>query len=134
SSLARGLACMKLQTQATPYARSSPRKSPAPFPPSPSARLPLMLEKTRRKRGSAAGLYIAPPVQRAVRLIRHVAEGNAVANMSETAKELKINRTTLLRLLHTLEAEGFLEKRPSGAGYQVGLSFLEVGACALVSQ
>ena len=41
-------------------------------------------------------------MQRAVRLIRHVAEGNPVLNMSETAKLLKINRTTLLRLLHTL--------------------------------
>jgi DNA-binding IclR family transcriptional regulator len=54
--------------------------------------------------------------------------------MSETAKALKINRTTLLRLLHTLEAEGFVEKRPNGGGYQVGLSFLEVGARALFSQ
>jgi DNA-binding IclR family transcriptional regulator len=93
-----------------------------------------MLEKTKPKRGAAAAPYIAPPVQRAVRLIRHVAEGNPVLNMSETAKALKINRTTLLRLLHTLEAEGFLERRPSGAGYQVGLSFLEVGARALFSQ
>ena len=60
-------------------------------------------EKGRHRRADA---YIAPPVQRAVRLIRHIAEGNSVHNMSETAKELKINRTTLLRLLHTLEIEG----------------------------
>lgn len=93
-----------------------------------------MPDKLRRKRGSASGPYIAPPVQRAVRLIRHVAEGNPVLNMSETAKALKINRTTLLRLLHTLEAEGFVERRPSGAGFQVGLSLLEVGARALFSQ
>jgi DNA-binding IclR family transcriptional regulator len=91
-----------------------------------------MLEKTRKKRASTN--YIAPPVQRAVRLIRHVAEGNPVLNMSETAKLLKINRTTLLRLLHTLEAEGFVERRPGGAGFQIGLSFLEVGARALFSQ
>ena len=81
-----------------------------------------------------SGPYIAPPIQRAVRLIRHVAEGNPVLNMSETAKTLKINRTTLLRLLHTLEAEGFVERRPDGAGYQVGLALLEVGARALFSQ
>jgi DNA-binding IclR family transcriptional regulator len=96
-----------------------------------------MPEKTnvrKKKRASAVGPYIAPPVQRAVRLIRHVAEGNPVLNMSETAKLLKINRTTLLRLLHTLEIEGFVERRPSGAGYQVGLSFLELGARALFSQ
>jgi DNA-binding IclR family transcriptional regulator len=91
-----------------------------------------MLEKTRKRRGASS--YIAPPVQRAVRLIRHVAEGNPVLNMSETAKLLKINRTTLLRLLHTLEAEGFVERRPDGAGYQMGLSFLELGARVLFSQ
>jgi DNA-binding IclR family transcriptional regulator len=73
-------------------------------------------------------------VQRAVRLIRHIAEGHAVLNMSETAKALKINRTTLLRLLHTLEAEGFVERGPNGSGFQVGLSFLELGARALFSQ
>ena len=93
-----------------------------------------MPDKSKRKRASANGAYIAPPVQRAVRLIRHVAEGNPVLNMSETAKALKINRTTLLRLLHTLEVEGFVERRPSGAGFQVGLSFLELGARALFSQ
>ena len=93
-----------------------------------------MPDKSKHKRALANGAYIAPPVQRAVRLIRHVAEGNPVLNMSETAKALKINRTTLLRLLHTLEVEGFVERRPSGAGFQVGLSFLELGARALFSQ
>jgi DNA-binding IclR family transcriptional regulator len=91
-----------------------------------------MRERTRRK-AAAAAPYIAPPVQRAVRLIRHVAEGNPVLNMTETAKALKINRTTLLRLLHTLELEGFVERRSSG-GFQVGLALLEVGARALFSQ
>jgi DNA-binding IclR family transcriptional regulator len=96
--------------------------------------MPEKTNERKKKRVSAVGPYIAPPVQRAVRLIRHVAEGNPVLNMSETAKLLKINRTTLLRLLHTLEIEGFVERRPSGAGYQVGLSFLELGARALFSQ
>ena len=91
-------------------------------------------DKAGRKRAARGGPYIAPPVQRAVRLIRHVAEGNPVLNMSETAKVLKINRTTLLRLLHTLEVEGFVERRPNGAGFQVGLALLEVGARALFSQ
>ena len=69
-----------------------------------------MRDKTKRRRASAVGRYIAPPVQRAVRLIRYIAEGNAVHNISETAKALKINRTTLIRLLHTLEFEGFVER------------------------
>jgi DNA-binding IclR family transcriptional regulator len=92
-----------------------------------------MREKNKKKNAANLGPYIAPPVQRAVRLIRHVAEGNPVLNMSETANALKINRTTLLRLLHTLEVEGFLERRPSG-GFQVGLTFLELSARALFSQ
>ncbi len=92
-----------------------------------------MRESAKRKRAAKIGPYIAPPVQRAVRLIRHIAEGHPVLNMSETAKALKINRTTLLRLLHTLEVEGFVERRPNG-GFQVGLSFLELGARALFSQ
>jgi DNA-binding IclR family transcriptional regulator len=93
-----------------------------------------MPENAKRRRAAKNGPYIAPPVQRAVRLIRHIAEGHAVLNMSETARALKINRTTLLRLLHTLEAEGFVERGPNGSGFQVGLSFLELGARALFSQ
>ena len=88
-----------------------------------------MLDSTK-----ARGAYIAPPVQRAVRLIRHIAEGNTVVNMSETAKTLKINRTTLLRLLHTLEVEGFVERRPEGAGFQVGITLLGIAARTLFSQ
>jgi DNA-binding IclR family transcriptional regulator len=93
-----------------------------------------MRHKPNRRRKPKAGRYLAPPVQRAVRLIRHVAEGNPVLNMSETAKALKINRTTLIRLLHTLELEGFVERGPNGAGYQMGLSLIEVGARAVFSQ
>jgi DNA-binding IclR family transcriptional regulator len=93
-----------------------------------------MREKSKKRNATRGGPYIAPPVQRAVRLIRHVAEGNPVLNMSETAKALNINRTTLLRLLHTLEVEGFLERKPNGGGFQVGLTFLELSARALFSQ
>ena len=92
------------------------------------------MTRAKDKRKRSLGPYIAPPVQRAARLIRHVADGNPVLNMSETAKALAINRTTLLRLLHTLEVEGFLERRPGGAGYQIGLDLLAIGARALFSQ
>src|SRR5262245_29245956 len=126
-------------TRGTRSARNSQRRSRAPSPNSRTARPAPMpekskTEKAKRRRAVRPGPYIAPPVQRAVRLIRHVAEGNPVLNMSETAKVLKINRTTLLRLLHTPEVEGFVERRPNGAGFQVGLALLEVGARALFSQ
>jgi hypothetical protein len=39
-----------------------------------------MRESRRIARVSRASPYIAPPVQRAARLIRHVAEGNTIGN------------------------------------------------------
>ncbi|MBK5960423.1 hypothetical protein CCR97_19805 [Rhodoplanes elegans] len=79
-------------------------------------------------------LYIAPPAQRAVRLLRAVVEGDAVTNTSVTAKALGINRTTLIRLLCTLEAERFIERRPGGDGFQVGVGFIGLAARALAGQ
>lgn len=66
--------------------------------------------------------------------MKHVAEGDPVENMAHTAKVLNINRTTLLRLLHTLEAEGFLERKESGVGYRVGLALLSIAARSFFSQ
>lgn len=86
---------------------------------------------SRKKVKSA---YVSAPVQRAVRLLKHIVEGDPVENMSETAKALKINRTTLLRLLHTLEMEGFIEHRQAGAGYQAGLVLLGLAAQTFFSQ
>lgn len=80
------------------------------------------------------GLYISPPVQRAARLLRHIAEGDRVTNMSRTARELGINRTTLLRLLHTLEAERFIELRPEGQGWRIGVGLIGITAQAFFSE
>jgi DNA-binding IclR family transcriptional regulator len=85
-----------------------------------------------RKRVSTS--YIAPPVQRAVRLLRHIADGDPITSLSETSKALKINRTTLLRLLYTLESEGFVQRRPGDAGYEVGLSLVTLSAQIVFSQ
>jgi DNA-binding IclR family transcriptional regulator len=74
----------------------------------------------------AKGAYLSPPIQRAARLLRHIAEGDAIENMSRTARELGINRTTLLRLLHTLEAERFIEAH--GNGWRIGLGLIGLAA------
>jgi DNA-binding IclR family transcriptional regulator len=79
--------------------------------------------------------YLSPPVQRAARLLRHIAGGDAVTNMAATARALDINRTTLLRLLHTLEAEGFIEPRGGGKpGWRVGLALFGLVARAFASE
>ena len=79
-------------------------------------------------------IYLSPPVQRAVRLLRHIVEGDAVTNISRSARELGINRTTLLRLLHTLHAERFLEPRPEGQGWRIGAGLIGLAAQAFYSE
>ncbi|MFT8242923.1 IclR family transcriptional regulator [Roseomonas sp. BN140053] len=78
--------------------------------------------------------YLSPPVQRAARLLRHIAEGDPVINMARTARALDINRTTLLRLLRTLEAERFIESRGEGRGWKVGLGLIGMAAQAFFSE
>lgn len=75
--------------------------------------------------------YIAPPVVRAIALIRHVAAGNRCQNLSRTAKALNINRTTLIRLFATLEQETILEAIPDEGGYRLGTGLIALASDAL---
>jgi DNA-binding IclR family transcriptional regulator len=80
----------------------------------------------------AEDAYLSPPVQRATRLLRRIAEGDRVTNMSRTARELDISRTTLLRLLRTLEAERFIE--PCGEGFRIGTALIGLAARAFAAE
>lgn len=85
-------------------------------------------------RDPADKTYIVPPVERAFKLLRHIASGGDCANVSGAAKLLGINRTTLMRLLHTLEAEGMIEEAPYGAGWRLGVGMIGLAADALGSR
>ena len=80
------------------------------------------------------GAYTSPPVERAARLLRYIADGGAVNNVSAAARQLRINRTTLVRLLQTLEAERFIEPRPNGDGWRIGLGLIGLAATAFFSE
>lgn len=75
--------------------------------------------------------YTVPPVERAFRLLRHVAAGNRVRNSSKAAKDIGINRTTLIRLLATLEAERMIERLPDEGGYRLGTGLIALASEAL---
>jgi len=79
------------------------------------------------------GTYIAPPIQRAVKLLRQIARGDTVSNMNRTARLLDINRSTLFRLLKTLELEGLIEATDDGSGYRIGIGLMEIAAQSAVS-
>lgn len=78
--------------------------------------------------------YSVPPVERAFKLLRHIAAGGRCRNAAATARELGINRTTLIRLLHTLEAERMIETEDEGASWQLGPGMLTLAAEALKSR
>ncbi len=75
--------------------------------------------------------YVSPSVVRAISLVRHVAAGNRCQNISRTAKALSINRTTLIRLLATLERESILEAIPDEGGYRLGTGLIALASEAL---
>lgn len=78
--------------------------------------------------------YSVPPVERAFKLLRHIAQGGQCRNASATAREIGLNRTTLIRLLHTLEAEGMIETTDGGASWQLGSGMIALAADALKSR
>ena len=78
--------------------------------------------------------YTVPPVTRAMKVLRHVAAGNGCTNISAASKALGINRTTLIRLLHTLAEEQMIEWQGDGRGYRLGYGLLGLAAEALSSR
>lgn len=75
--------------------------------------------------------YSVPPVERAFRLLRYIAAGNRCRNMNQTAKDIGINRTTLIRLISTLEAERMIDTIPDQGGYRLGTGLITLASQAL---
>lgn len=88
-----------------------------------------MVEKN--KTNAKETLYVVPPVTRAIALLRYVAAGNRCRNISNAAKALNINRTTLIRLLSTLETEGMIEPIADDGGYRLGTGLIALASEAL---
>ncbi len=78
-------------------------------------------------------VYAVPPVERALKLLRHIAAGDQVTKMSETARALGLSRTTLIRLIATLEAERMIERKADGSGYTLGLGLVGLAGQALLA-
>lgn len=72
--------------------------------------------------------YSVPPVTRAFTLLRYIGAGNRCRNISKAAKATGINRTTLIRLLATLQDEGMIEALPDEGGYRLGTGLVTLAA------
>ncbi|MBN8291155.1 IclR family transcriptional regulator [Rhodobacter sp. NTK016B] len=75
--------------------------------------------------------YSVPPVERALKLLRHIGDGNTCRNLSATSEALGINRTTLIRLIHTLTTNRMIEEIANGAGYRLGVGLITLGSQAM---
>ncbi len=78
--------------------------------------------------------YSVPPVVRAFKLLRHIAAGDSVSNMSRTARAIGISRTTLIRLVATLEAEQMIEREGDTGGYKLGIGLAGLAGQTLASR
>lgn len=70
-------------------------------------------------------------VSRALALLRCFTYNTPELTLAELSEQSGLSKSTALRLLHTLEAQGFVTSDNSGGRYQLGPALIELGAIAL---
>jgi DNA-binding IclR family transcriptional regulator len=78
--------------------------------------------------------YSVPPVERAIRLLQYIGEGNKCRNLSKASSHLSIDRTTLIRLIYSLLDNGMIEQISEDEGYCLGIGVISLGAQAIQSR
>jgi DNA-binding IclR family transcriptional regulator len=71
--------------------------------------------------------YIVPGLQRGLEILQCFRADRRRITANELSQELNIPRSTVFRLLTTLQHMGFLEHSPSGREYSLGASVLSLG-------
>ncbi|WP_207003830.1 IclR family transcriptional regulator [Trinickia mobilis] len=71
--------------------------------------------------------YMVPGLERGLKILTEFSPREPVLGAPELAKRLRIPRTTVFRLLQTLEALGFLERADKDRNYRLGVAVLRLG-------
>jgi DNA-binding IclR family transcriptional regulator len=71
--------------------------------------------------------YLVPGLQRGLEILRCFSRDRTEITAAEIAKELGIPRSTVFRLMTTLEYLGFLERSRDGRDYRLGVAVLTLG-------
>ncbi|MDR3397310.1 MAG: IclR family transcriptional regulator [Pandoraea sp.] len=71
--------------------------------------------------------YLVPGLERGLRILTQFSPREAVFSAPELSQRLGIPRTTVFRLLQTLEAMGFLERAGSEKNFRLGVAVLRLG-------
>ena len=74
-----------------------------------------------------ADRYTVPGLERGLRILAEFSRHEAVLTAPELARRLGVPRSTVFRLLVTLENMGFVERTPDGRSYRLGLAVLRLG-------
>ncbi len=75
----------------------------------------------------AADRYIVPGLERGLRLLSHFSRQDKTLSAPEFARRLGLPRSTVFRLLTTLESLGFIERTEGGRNYRLGMAVLSLG-------
>jgi DNA-binding IclR family transcriptional regulator len=71
--------------------------------------------------------YVVPGLERGLRILAEFSLLEPALSAADLARRLKIPRTTVFRLVQTLEALGFLERTENDRYYQLGIGVLRLG-------
>ena len=71
--------------------------------------------------------YMVPGLERGLRMLCEFSRAEPVLTGAELARRVKAPRSTVFRLLMTLEAMGFVERTDDGRAYRLGLAVLRLG-------
>lgn len=71
--------------------------------------------------------YSVPGLERGLRILGEFSRSEPVLTPPELARRLGVPRTTVFRLLVTLEHMGFVERTSDGRAYRLGLAVLRMG-------
>lgn len=76
---------------------------------------------------TAADKYAVPGLERGLRILSEFTRETPTLGAPELARRLEVPRTTIFRLLVTLENLGFLERVPGSHEFQLGTAVLKLG-------
>lgn len=71
--------------------------------------------------------YNVPALERGLRVLEEFGRESGTLGAPELARRLNLPRSTVFRLLTTLESMGFLERAASGNDYRLGMAVLRLG-------
>jgi DNA-binding IclR family transcriptional regulator len=86
-----------------------------------------MTNKPEQVEDDGADKYTVPGLERGLRLLCEFSRHEKSLSAPELAKRLDIPRSTVFRLLTTLERMGFVERNAGGRDYRLGMAVLRLG-------